>query len=128
MALSLLLLGRFFAQSIGGFFFARRRGGDLPALGFQLFGSRTHPAENLLHIITTFAGDFFPDPVKLGEDFVFFHGSSIHQVVGRANDGAGVTAPFAKPFHLPDDGDVVDVFAIPSQQIIHPVDGGQGNV
>jgi len=123
-----LLLFRLFAQGVGDFFFTRSRRDDLPALGFQLFGAYAHSPENFFHVITSFAGDFFPNAVNLREDFVFFHGSSIHQIVRRANDRAGVTAPFAEALNLPDDGDVVDVFAIPSQQIIHPVNGGHRNM
>jgi hypothetical protein len=65
-------LRRFFAQDAGGFFFARRREDDLPALSLQLFGPRTHPSENFFHVITTFARDFLPNAVYLREDFVFF--------------------------------------------------------
>ena len=45
-----------------------------------------------------------------------------------ANDRATVPEPFTEPLNLPDDGDIVDVFAIPSKQIIHCMNSGQGNM
>ena len=67
------LLERFFAQRIGGLWFARRGRNHAPALGFQLFCLRPHPSEYYFHVITTFARDFFSHAVNFSEDFVFFH-------------------------------------------------------
>jgi len=54
--------------------------------------------------------------------------SNIQQVVRCANDRADVPESFAKPLDTPDDADVMDMPAIPSEQVIEAMHSGNGNM
>ena len=74
MVLSLLLFGRFFAQSVCGFVFAGRMGDDLPAFGLQAFEFFAHLSEDDVHVVVALPRVFRASAVDFSEDFVFLHG------------------------------------------------------
>src|ERR1035441_2753996 len=85
-----VVFGRFFAQGIGGFLFARRRRNDLPAFGLQALCVLAKLLEHFVDVIAALAGVFLPDAVDFIEDFVVFHGLLFHQFgwgakIGRAS-------------------------------------------
>ena len=58
----------------------------------------------------------------------FIHGSRCQQIERGANRGTGPARPRTEAFNLPADGNVMDVRAVPSQQNIHPMHGGDRDV
>jgi hypothetical protein len=121
-------LGRFFAQGIGGFLFARRGRNDLPAFGLQALCVLAKLLEHFVDVIAALAGVFLPDAVDFIEDFVVFHVLLFHQFGWGANDRAGQPASEAGAFNAVFQSPVVDMPAVPREQKVHSVRRGNAQM
>jgi hypothetical protein len=105
--------------------FARRGRDNFPAFGLQALVVCVHPGKQDVDIVATFGGVFGANAVYFLKDFVFFHGSKCHQFSRRANIRRSQPKAGTSPLNAGTDMVIVDVPAIPGQQKIHPVRGGQ---
>lgn len=85
-------------------------------------------AGHLLHVEAAFAGKLFPVTVDFGDDFVFRHGLDLQKFRRRADERALEAQALARGRDAAFEFQIVDVRAIPRQEILHPMHGGEGDV
>src|ERR1017187_3149003 len=91
MVLSLLLFGRFFAQRVGGFLFAGRRGDELHAARGSFALALADEIEELLQIVTGLAREVVARLADFSQDVIWFHGSRFQLTCARPLAGSPAT-------------------------------------
>jgi hypothetical protein len=121
-------LWRLLPQHDGAFWFAWSEGDHCPSLRAKVFELSIHAGQQLLHVVPTRGSMLGPKPVDFFEYFVFFHSSRSHQLGGRANVGASEPKRCTSSLNAGAEMMVIDVPAVPSQQIVHSMSSGQANM